>query len=403
MIRRPLDLMLLAERPGDAAYQLSLMGASVAQVHYDRSVVTMKYALRVADAIVIDTTGGSALRAGDVVRGVNLALAIRNLPDYVSMPNGTRWNGISVAVIVYDEETAAALTSDPALHFVVPCVIQPSWNWYYEYVNPWPEIYQRIDDAAYANTLDRLEEMQSLGHRYQVQDGRWIRLLPPSLRRHRGSMPEVESTLYSGNADLLLRRRRKEGAPWTARDVVLIERVAVENDLCHYEHLVNNAHSEVEMQRFLERRPYVLGAGPYETTAHPTFQPDEPSPPIYPDLVQHPFNGGLVPKAAKIIELKTPRTRLLTKTGLDWHWSRQATAGLAQTRRYAAHAGAPKYTQQMEAIFGDAPRRIERLLVAGRAGKFDLERLTLARQYDSDVEVRGYDEMVNVAIDRYAS
>jgi hypothetical protein len=403
MIRRPLDLLVASQRPGQAGYKLALMGASVAQVHYDRAVATMKYALRVADAVVVDTTNGNVLTNSQLIRGINLATEIHRLPNYVSMPNGTRWNGIPIALLVDGDDIAAAVASDPALRFVVACVTQPRWNWYYDYVDPWQDIYERIDKAAYENTLQRLEEMQSLGHRFQIKDNRWIRLIPPSMRRRLGALPEIESLLYDGRFDKFLRRHRQESDRWTGRDVVLLERSAVERDLYQYEYLVSKAHTEAEMQRFYEQSPYVLGAGAYETSAHPAFQADDASSPMYPDLVQHPFNTGLVPKAAKIIELKTPRTRLLTKTGLDWHWARQATAGLAQTRRYAAHAKGRQYKRQMEAIFGEAPKRIERLLIAGNAGKYDRERLALSRSYDSDVEVRGHDEMFGVALERYAS
>ncbi len=403
MIRRPLDLLVVSQRPGRAGYKLALMGASVAQVHYDRAIATMKYALRVADAVVVDTTDGNVLTNSQVIWGINLARAIHGLPNYISMPNGTRWNGIPIALLVEDDQVAAAVASDPGLRFVVPCITQPRWNWYYDYVDPWQDIYERIDKAAYENTLQRLEEMQSLGHRFQIKDDRWIRLIPPSMRRRFGALPEIESTLYDGGSDSLLRHRRKEYDSWTGRDVVLIERSAVERDLSKYENLVSKAHSEAEMQRFYEQSPYVLGAGAYETTAHPAFQSNDASSPMYPDLVHHSFNSGLVPKAAKIIELKTPRTRLLTKTGLDWHWARQAMAGLAQTRRYAAHAKERQYKHQMEAVFGEAPKRIEKLLIAGNAGKYDHERLALARSYDNDIEVRGYDEMLGAALERYAS
>jgi hypothetical protein len=375
------------------------MGASVAQVRYDRATATMKYGLRVADVVVVDATNYNVLEDSQVLRGANLALEIHRLPDYVAMPNGTRWNGVPVVLLVDDQWTASAIASDPSLRNVIACAVRPSSNWYYEYVDPWSGIYQRIDDAAYQSALRRLEEMQSVGHRFEVKYGRWIRLIPPSLRGRR----EVETALYSGSADLLMRRRRREGGNWAAKDVLLIEQGAVERDLLEYEHLVDNAHAESEMQRFYEQRPYVLGAGAYETTAHPRFNSLGAPSPVFPDLVQHPFNGGLVPRAAKIIELKTPRTRLLTRTGLDWHWARATTAGLAQTRRYAAHATAKKYKKQMEAIFGDAPKRVEKLLIAGRAGKYADERLALAREYDSDVEVRGYDEMAKLALERYAS
>ena len=73
---------------------------------------------------------------------------------------------------------------------------------------------------------------------------------------------------------------------------MLIERAAVERDLLEYEHLVDNAHAESEMQHFYQQRPYVLGAGAYETTAHPRFDPIGSPAPIFLDLVQHPFNGG---------------------------------------------------------------------------------------------------------------
>ena len=175
MMRRPLDLFFVSERPSIDARRFAIMGASVAQVRYDRTTATMKYGLRVADAVVIDATNNNALVSSQVIRATNLALETRQLPDYVAMPSGARWNGLPVAMLVDDEWTAYAIASDPSLRFVIPCVIQPSWNWYHEYVDPWPDIYQRIDDAAYWTTLQRLEEMQSIGHRFEVRHGRWIR------------------------------------------------------------------------------------------------------------------------------------------------------------------------------------------------------------------------------------
>jgi hypothetical protein len=265
------------------------------------------------------------------------------------------------------------------------------------------EIYRRLDHAAFVNAMERLEQMQTVGHRFQIKDGRWLRLVPPSLRRRHGSRPEVETQLYDGRADRLLRRNREKGGAWNGRDVVLIEHSAAQHDLDLYEHLINHAHAESEMQQFYEQRPYMLGAGAFEFSAHPAFRPADSVRPSYPDLVQHSFNNAIFPKPARIIELKTPRSRLLTKTGSDWHWARSVTAGLTQTRRYAAHAKERRYKQQMEAILGEAPKRVEKLLIAGRADRYDRDRLDLARKYDRDVDVRGYDEMLDAAIDRYAT
>jgi hypothetical protein len=379
------------------------MGAAVTELHYDHVVATLKYGLRVADVVVIESGNDNPLRGDGVIRAVNLANAIHTLPNYVAMQNGTRWNGIPIAVLVDDMYTANAIAADPTLQFVVPCSTERLSFTYYEYVDPWVTIYRQIDQAALVNAMNRLEQMQTLGHRFEVEHGRWLRLVPPSLRRQHGGRPEIETQLYDGSADRLLRRSRETDKDWNGRDVVLIEHAAAQHDLDRYEYLVNHAHAESEMQRFYEQRPYMLGAGAFEISAHPAFRPAGAVRPSYPDLVRHSFNNAIVPKPARIIELKTPRSRLITKTGSDWHWARAVTAGLAQTRRYAAHAKQRQYKQQMEAILGESPKRVEKLLIAGRAAHYERERLELARKYDRDVDVRGYDEMLDAAIDRYAS
>jgi hypothetical protein len=380
------------------------MGAAVIEIHYLHVVSTMKYGVRVADAIVIEANAGNPLKGGHVVKAINLAKDIRRLPDYVSMPNGARWNGIPIAVIVDDRRTADAIAADPELGFIVPCSLRRfEFAEYFEYVDPWVEIYRRIDAAALANILARVDQMQSVGHRFQTVDGRWLRLVPPSMRRRHGSRPENETKLYDGTADQLVRRHRDAGALWDGRDVILVERSAVEIDLNRYEQLVKRPHAELEMQQYYKQRPYMLGGGAFETSAHPQFRPAGANRPWYPDFVQHPFNGGIVPKPARVIELKKNDSLLITKTGTDWHWGRTATAGLAQVRRYAAHMKDRQYRLQMEALFGEAPKQVERLLIAGRADQYDADRLDRARKYDRDVEFRGYDEMLGVARDRYGS
>ncbi len=404
MIRRPLDLLLATSRPGAHARRLSLLGASVSEVSYERAIPVMKSGLRVADAIVINATlDGLGWTSDDVIRAANLALRIRRLEGSVAMLTGARWNGIPIAILVRDEQTAEMLRHDAQTRFVIPCVTEPLANWYYPYVDPWPEIYDEIDEAAYLSALERMEQMESLGHGFkEIERGRWIRYILPEERTRSGRLVELESDLYDGGADmLLLRAHRRRAASWSGSDVILIERTAVERDLYRLEHLITNAHSESDMQRFFEERPYMLGAGAHDTVGHPVFRPDG-RPAWYPDFVQRSFNASVRPKPATIIELKTPRTRILTKTGLDWHWARPVQAGIQQTRRYAEFTRDRRYAQQLAAILGEAPARTKKILIAGRAGRYERDHLERMRRYDQDVDVRGYDETWDNVVERHA-
>jgi hypothetical protein len=378
------------------------MGGAVTQLHFERIVPMMKIGLRVADAVAIDAHSDLMFGTDNLTRAVNLAKDIRSLPDWVSMLNGTRWNGIPIALLLDDDEIADYVAADPSLRSMIVCSTRRFSVSYYEYTDPWIQIYDRLDDAAYQNAMERVDQMQSVGHRVEVRDGRWLRMLPPPLRTRNGTLAEIETQLYNGRADQLIRRSRRDD-DWDGRDVLLIEREGVSGDLDGFEHLVGHAHNESEMQHFYGQRPYMLGAGAFETTAHPQFWPLETKRPTPPDFVQHSCNDAIVPKPGRVVEIKTPKTRLLTKTGLDWHFASRAVAGLAQARRYSTHAKEPKYRAQMEAIFGEAPRRVEKMLIVGTAANHGREELDRVREYDQDVLVRGFDEMLDTALSRFAS
>lgn len=386
-----------------AAYKLSLMGASVTEVSPDRAISLLKMGLRVADAIVIESVEFNALFADGAMTALKLAKAVHDLPDHVTMPTGTRWNGIPIAVLVGDQGTADMIVADPRLRYVLPCSTERMSFAYYEYVDPWPAIYAKIDDAVLHNTILRLQQMESVGHRFETVGGRWLRMLPPSLDRKGGSRPEVQTELYEGFADRMLRRKRQIGADWNGRDVLLIEREAIQRDLDLYERLVRRPHEEREMQQFYRQRPYVLGAGAHETTDHPAFYVEGRNRPMRPDFVQHSCNDAIDAKPARVIEIKTNDAQSLTRSGLDWHWSRTPTKALAQVRRYAAHMGNPKYRAQMESLFDEAPKSIEKMVISGMSGQYDRHRLDLARSYDDDVKFLGYDEAFASALDRYSS
>jgi hypothetical protein len=380
------------------------LGAAVSEVSFERAIAVMKRGLRIADAIVVDATSDDlAWSPDEAIRAANLALRVRQLEGSVAMFTGARWNRIPIAVLVPDERTAEMLRHDPKMRFVIACVTQPRANWYYPYVDPWPEIYDQIDEAAYLSALERMDEMEALGHRFkEVERGRWIRFIAPEERARRGRLRELESDSYDGGSDrLLLRARRRRANSWDGTDVVLLERTAVERDLYRLENLVNNAYAERDMQRFFEERPYMLGAGAHDTKGHPTFRP-EGSPAWYPDFIQRSFNGSIRPKPATIIELKTPRTRILTKTGLDWHWARPVLAGIQQTRRYAEFAQDGRYAPQLTAILGEVPARTKKVLIAGRVSRYERDHLERVRRYCQDVDVRGYDEVYDETVERHA-
>jgi len=395
-LRRPLDLFVVSGPHGEASARLQLLGAMVNAVSYDRALSLMKLGLRVADAVVIEDVHN--ILAGDgPIRVANLARTIYALPDWVCMPTGARWNSIPIILIVDDPNVAHAMEAD--LGFIT-CASGSVTYW--RYIDPWPAIYQRIGDAAYRNALQRLEEMQTIGYRFQMRDGRWLRLVPPMRKRRSGFGTELETALYNGNADLLLKRRRAPDDDWNARDVVLLEPGANERDLYLYEHLVRHGSGEKEMQRFYSQRTFVLGCGAYEVRTHPALRPAGTNT-IYPDLVQRSFNDALVPKPARVIELKRLDAKIIVKNGLDHQFSHDVDKGIMQTHRYGDFLSEEKYIPQVEATFGESPNRIEKLLIVGRASKHDRDRLDYVRRWQPYVEVRGYDEMYEEAVSRFAS
>ncbi len=403
MFRRPLDVLVAVGRPGVAGRKLPLMGAAVAEVRADQIVSLLKLGVRVADAIVLESTNANPLSGNLAISLLQLAKAIHDLSDSVTMPTGSRWNGIPIIVLVDDKMTADAIASDSYYRFVIPCSVERIQFEYYDYIDPWIGIYDKIDRAVLENTLARIAEMESVGHRFQIIGGRWLRLVPPSLARKAGSSPELQTALYDGRADQFLNRRRELGEEWHGRDVVLLELKAIERDLDLYESLTVRRHSENEMQRFYRERPYVLGAGAFETTSHPAFRINGRAQPVFPDFIQHSFNAAIVPKPARVIELKTNKEPIMTRSGLYWAWGRTSALGINQSRSYAEHMNAPEYRSQMEALFGEAPTRVERMVITGTASRHDPEKLAWVKKYDPDVEVRGYDEMFEYAVGRYAA
>lgn len=403
MFRRPLDLLVAVGRPGITGRKLPLMGAAVAEVLADQIVPLLKLGPRVADAIVLESTNTNPLAGNTALALLQLAQAIHDLEDSVTMPTGTRWNGIPIIVLVDDQATADAIAADPRYRFVTPVSLGRFDFEYYDYIDPWISIYDRIDRAVLENTLTRLAEMEAIGHRFQVIGGRWLRFIPPSLAKKAGFAPDLQTVLYDGRADRFLNRRRELDDEWRGRDVVHLEHQAIEKDLDEYERLVRNHHTESEMQRFYRERPYILGAGAFETTDHPAFRIDGRERPVFPDFIQHSFNAAIIPKPARVIELKTNKEPIISRRGLDWAWGRASAFGINQSRRYTEHMSAPEYRSQMEALFGEAPERVERMVITGTASRHDRERLDWVKKYDPDVEVRGYDEMFESAVGRYAT
>lgn len=212
---RPLDLLIVTDGHGKEASRLARLGAAVNAVAYDNAIAVMKYGIRAADAVVIEESRNDLSSMG-AMRLANMARAIHELPDPVAMPSGARWKGIPIVALVDHDDVANALHLD--LPYVIACATENLFYW--DYIDPWPDIYDRIDSAVYENKLARMEEMQRLGFRFQLMGGRYLRLIPPNPRRRNGALQDLETPLYSGLHDVLLRRRRDTEDHWTARRYV---------------------------------------------------------------------------------------------------------------------------------------------------------------------------------------
>jgi hypothetical protein len=336
------------------------------------------------DAIVLDATAGNALRGGAVAQCIAVAEDVRKVST--TMPTGVRWGAVPIAVIVSNEAVASTVRYFGLPERLVICRKDAGWQ----------TVYHQIASEVLSFVLDLVQQMRTLGWDIAYYRGRWVRVQITLPRRRRGFFPDLESELYDGTRDLwfktedrVVRRQLKlvgSGATRTVEDILELQRL-----------IVGGSATEPALQQLIESAPYLLRASQMELHGRRAIVDARTGDRKIPDVVTHPFFTN----AIDITELKLPTATLAVKRGKLVYQSAGITEGIAQVRDYAEVAIDTSNRSQIEAIFGEPVAINSQSLVIGISAGVDPDDLAKIRSQIPDVDVQGWDEILDDAIVRY--
>ncbi|HEV2740352.1 MAG TPA: Shedu anti-phage system protein SduA domain-containing protein [Candidatus Elarobacter sp.] len=294
---------------------------------------------------------------------------IRALPRWCAMPDGRRWSGIPIVVVLH--HNSAPETSNNIGYFSAR---DPSQNCM---------LFETVQAAVRDYQQRLLAEFDNLGFLISEEHGRFR--LGPALARS-----DAESELYHGPAD----RRSNERWVTVSRDLV---GVTYEVEL--FEALINRQHVlEAELQQFFEQHPHFLTMNAWSAAIpHPRFT-RETGEILIPDFVLEPIiaERALARGSSwQILELKRPDDVVLVGPERRRRLSAQVHTALAQLREYRGFFENPAHTAEVAGVLGVPVRRPQMAVLIGRLrdGE-DLDALD-AEQERENVRVVTYDEILD--------
>jgi hypothetical protein len=330
----------------------------------------------VADIIVFDAQTNmstDALRVDGVLR---LFKEIYELPNYVHMADGRKWNRLPLVIGQQDMPITSAIPIPFGTTFLDPVTTMSSWD-----VNPIDEFYGRLVEDVTRYRRQLLDEYSNLGFLVSLHAGRYR--VGPALKPR----SELESSLYYGAGD-----KRDEKRFWT----VDRELYGIEREIEEFESLLNRGTlQEEDIQGFLEDHPHFLGSlgGGSLPMPHPYLTAHDGAL-IIPDFVLKPVIAPRRDSGWKVLDLKLPNKRIIVGRGKDTRLSHDVMAAIRQLHRYRDYFSNPVHKPEVERVFGQ-PLFYPRLAVMiGRMPEVD-EALQLEReQREFDVEIVTYDEVI---------
>ena len=306
---------------------------------------------------------------------INLGRSIRDLPDTTAMFDGKKWKSVPIIMIstrfARDDDQAAL---DFEQNDAVPeedeagIIVAHDGNNYGADV-----IKKRVE--AYREAV--LSDLDNMGFMVRYDRGRYN--VAPALR----SREELESRYYFGPAD-----RRSS-------DLVIVHRdnFGIQIEVEELEALINRADvSERELQDFFEAHPYFLSA---MHTALPQVRlAKHDGSLLIPDFILKPIVAQQRDSRWEVLDLKLPQVKLIAGKGSRAKLSSKVMDAIRQLRDYKEHFEDPSHTREIDTLLGHPLKRPKLGVLIGRLANTDPEALEREQEYQADVRVVTYDEIL---------
>jgi hypothetical protein len=344
----------------------------------------------IAEAIIIDGARETSLQGDALTIAALLANQIRDLPGYVTMPNGIRWSRLPIVIVVENDDIRRRAHGDPLLRRVTIASAYPGWD----------SVYMTVAAVVRDFGMLLVEEYRSMGWSIEVEHGRYIRTQAPRGKRRDARVERIETDLYDGNRDQwYLARGDRARLPLS---LLFTDETAVERDIDDLRRKISQIHSERVYQGFVDRRTYLLGAAPYELLPQaPLWNPDSGED-RYADYSLNRLQLSPLDPPSRLVDLKVPQAKLLVRARKYQKVGQEIATGIAQLRGYKRDLEDPRSVEHLQRLFANGGPLGPGLLIAGTKANVDRAALEYERDlYREQVELQTYDELLENAEQRY--
>ncbi len=296
-----------------------------------------------AQVIVVDVLSIADHMPGSdaILFGLNLARALKRIPDSSTMLTGWRWNAVPIVLLWRDDALQHFTAFDPTLSGVTACSVLGGWE----------HIYDVVASQAVSFAERVAQHMMLAGWDLVFDRGRWHRV------RIRGGIASMETALYDARADAYARMSHAQKRMYRS---VASTPDAIGEDLEAFESMQKDLRLlEIVYQHFFERHAYFLRAARHEMYPHPRLITGQGGT-LFPDIVVSPIPGSLH-RDQNVAELKRPRMPLYGRNGE----SAASRRGRSQTAGYGRWMSDPSYAAQRQRLFGISSMRTRLTLIAG--------------------------------------
>jgi hypothetical protein len=293
-----------------------------------------------------------------------LAAQVSALPPGVAMFDGKQWRAIPVFVFPSSIPTCHSFLDEPYLGYKLGLIRGL----------PGADIKSEVE--KYREAI--LSEYDNLGFIVRYESGRYV--VGQALRSHAG----IQGRYYFGPAD-----KRPKGFFTVHRD-----RWGIQLEVEQFEALINREDiSESALQQFLEEHPHFLSA--LHTVLPKPRLPKHDGSILIPDFILKPICAQQRDSRWEILDLKLPNVKLLSGTrGSRKRLSSKVMDAIRQLRDYREHLMNPQHTETVATLLGHPLKRPQLGVLIGRLANTDIEALEREQEYEADVRIVTYDEIL---------